>query len=109
MLESWNMKKLLAIVVLSLLFSNSLHAYIIKGSVSCGTIISSYKKDASLTESMMIAFLNGYFTGRNYETNRDVGEGSDNESRFYALLKYCKENPLKKNYHGAEHIYNKLK
>ena len=81
------MKKLLAIVVLGLLFSNSLHAYIVKGSVSCGTIISSYNKDASLTESMMIAFLNGYFTGRNYETDGDVGVGSDNKSRFRINIK----------------------
>tara|TARA_B100001559_G_C16076839_1_gene428435 strand:+ start:169 stop:480 length:312 start_codon:yes stop_codon:yes gene_type:complete len=103
------MKKLLVIMILGLLFSNSLHAYTVKGSVSCGTIISSYEKDASLTRGMMIAFVNGYFTGRNYETNADVGKGTDNESRFYALLKYCRENPLKKNYHGAEHIYNKLK
>ena len=103
------MKKLFLFIFLSLIFCNVGFSYTIKGSVSCGTIISSYDSEPALTNGMMTAFINGYFTGRNYEIDGDVGSGIDNDSMFFALLKYCRENPLKKNYHAAEHIFQKLK
>ena len=103
------MKKLSLIFLLALMWCNVGFAYTAKGSVSCGTVISSYKKNAVLTDGMMTAYVNGFLTGRNYETNGNVGKGVDNESIFYALLKYCRENPLKDNVDAAEYIYRELK
>ena len=72
------------------------------------TGISSYKENAAITEGMMTAYVNGFLTGRNYETNGKVGKGVDHDSIFYALLKYCRENPLKDNVDAAEYIYREL-
>ena len=102
------MKKLLGIVVLGLLFCNVAFAYTAKGKVSCGTIISSHEKDPETT-SMMVLHINGYITGRNYETEGKVGKGVDHDSLYQALLKYCRENPLKDNIDAEEYIYQKLK
>ena len=102
------MKKLLGFVVLGLLWCNFGFAYTAKGKVSCGTIISSHEDDPDLT-SMMVLHINGYITGRNYETNGSVGKGYDHDSLYQALLKYCRENPLKDNVDAEEYIYQKLK
>ena len=83
-------------------------AWISKGRVSCGTIISHHEDDPVLTKTIVL-HINGYITGRNYETNGRVGEGVDHDSLFHALLKYCRENPLKDNIDAEEYIYQKLK
>ena len=103
------MKKFLAALVMSLFLTNFAYSYTAKGVVSCGTIISKEKEAPLITKGMMTAYLNGYITGRNYETNESVGKGVDNDSIFYAILKYCRDNPLKKNLDAAEYIYKKLK
>ena len=102
------MKKLLGIVVLGLLWCNVGFAWLSIGKVSCGTIISSHEDDPLLT-STIVLHINGYITGRNYETNGRVGEGVDHDSLFHALLKYCRENPLKDNIDAEEYIYQELK
>ena len=102
------MKKFLGIVVLGLLWCNVGFAWLSKGKVSCGTIISSHEDDPETTQ-MMVLHINGYITGRNYETNGRVGKGVDNDSLYYALLKYCRENPLKSNIDAEQYIYEQLK
>jgi len=103
------MKKLLGIMVLSLLLSSTAHSYLSKGTVDCGTILRLSKDNPMLTNGMMTAYVNGYITGRNYETNRNVGKGVSNDSIYYAVLKYCEDNPLKDNADAAKHIFQKIK
>jgi len=103
------MKKILGIVVLTLLISSTAQAYLIRGKVDCGTILRLSKDNPILTDGMMTAYVNGYITGRNYETDKMVGEGVSNDSIYYAVLKYCKDNPLKDNGDAAEHIFQELK
>ena len=91
------------------MFCNVAFAYTALGSVSCGTIISIYEEDASVVRSMVIPYISGYFTGRNYETDGVVGRKIDKDSTFHALMKYCRENPLKKNHNAVEYIYQELK
>ena len=102
------MKKLSLYIFLVLMWCNVGFAWISKGRVSCGTIISHHEDDPVLTKTIVL-HINGYITGRNYETNGRVGEGVDHDSLFHALLKYCRENPLKDNIDAEEYIYQKLK
>ena len=102
-------KKFIAILVLGLLWSSNAYAYLTRGQVSCGTIISMDRENPTMTKGVMTGFVNGYITARNYETNGNVGKGFDNDSIYHALLKYCRENPLKDNVDASENVYNKLK
>ena len=100
------MKKLLGIVVLSLLLSGNAYAnYLAKGTFECGEVLS---KENDYAKDQLKAYLNGYITGRNYETNMYVGKGVSADSLYYALLKYCKENPLMETHDAAENVYIKL-
>ena len=104
------MRKNLFFILMCFIGSNMsfANAYNAKGSVSCGTIISTNKSNPALTKGMMTAYVNGFITGRNYERNSNTGKGIDHGSIFYAVLKYCNENPLDTNVDAAEYIYKKL-
>jgi len=104
------MRKNLFFILICFIWSNISFAdtYTAKGSVPCGTIISYNKSDPNLTKAMMTAYVNGFITGRNYELNSKTGKGKDHDSIYYALLKYCNENPLDTNVDAAEYIYKEL-
>ena len=96
-------------MVLGLLWCNVGFAWSAKGGKSCGFVISKHEDDSLLNRTVLVSRLNGYITGRNYETNGRVGKGVDNDSLYYALLKYCRENPLKSNIDAEQYIYEQLK
>ena len=54
----------------------------------------------------------GYVTGRNYAESKfktkNMGGSAESKANsiYYAIVKYCRENPLENTAHAMEHIYN---
>ena len=103
------MKKILWIIVLSLVLNASSHAeYQSVGAVSCDGIITADKNNNKTVRYQISDWMKGYITGRNYP-NGLKGESIRGEGLFYEVLNYCKKNPLHATPQAAEIIYNKLK
>jgi hypothetical protein len=102
------MKKLLGIVVLGLLLSgNAYAAYTALGAFECGELLSN--KDSKAVRKQVIDYAQGYITGRNYETETQVGKDVKEDAIFWSIIKYCEENPLKKSTQALENVYYQLK
>ena len=104
------MKKILPLtLILACLFvSSSSYAYT-SISVSCGTVLSWHEEDNKYTKQSVIGWIRGYVTGRNYELDRTMtGNRPDGESYYYAVVKYCKDNPLHDLQHAGKDIYSTL-
>ena len=98
------MKKAIGIVVLGLLWYNVAKAeYYVKGHVPCGFILEN--KDDDKNKLMVVSWVNGYTTAKNYVTEDKVGENVDLDSTYHAVVKYCRDNPLKGLHNAAESIY----
>ena len=104
------MKKLLTLA-LALYFSivpNISLGYTSLGAYSCGNLIKHNADNNQFSEAGTISYFRGYATGRNYELNRNINSDPDNNSIYYAVIKYCKDNPLKNLAQASEYIYSTL-
>jgi hypothetical protein len=102
------MKKLLGIVVLSLLWFGSASSYTAFGIFKCGELIS--KKKSEGVKNQVINYAQGYFTGRNAGTNKTVGKDKvTGDGLFWSVVNYCEENPLNDGVDALMVIYNRLK
>ena len=99
------MKKLLVLFIL--FTTNSIHAYTYSGMYLCGKLLTMDKEDNPYAKIHVISWFEGYSTGRNFETYT-VLDDFNRDSIYYAMIKYCKENPLKDTVDGADSIYSKL-
>ena len=89
--------------------TSSSYAYTTIGNMNCGPILKMDKEDNSHVHTGTVAWVNGYLTGRNYELNRDMmGKTLDSDSIYYSIIKFCKDNPLKKLNDAALSIDSKL-
>ena len=52
--------------------------------------------------------MKGYITGRNYELNATQANDVDSDSLYYAVVKFCRDNPLKDTDDAAIYIYSNL-
>lgn len=108
------MRKMVFVLVFSFCFMNGkfTYAYSIAGAlgVDCGMFLSDPKVDKDILKSFYISSFLGYITGRNYENNSDKAEGVSGDSVYFAVKKYCRNNPLKRVNDAMIHIYeNELK
>ena len=102
------MKNFLKILILSyLLISGANAGYITVNDNSCGDILSLEGKETP--KEQIIRWMSGYISGRNYETDGRVGTGGSHDSLYWAIIKYCKDNPLKVLSDAAEDLYLQLK
>ena len=102
------MKKILIIVVLSLIFSNSANSWTAFGIFKCGDLIS--RKDSEVVKRQVSNYAQGYFTGRNSGTNAQVGKNIvTGDGLFWSIVNYCEDNPLKDGVDALDDIYDKLK
>jgi len=101
-------KQLLLLLLVSLFMTSSSFAYTILGTRSCGDLLSSDRDNDQLTELTVGIWMKGYITARNYELSRGV-DNIDSDSLYYAVIKFCRDNPLKDNDDAAIHIYSNLK
>ena len=107
MIRYKNIFILIFILILVTLFgSNQLNAYTVKGAFSCAKVLS-YQKDAEF-EFGLIRWMQGYVTGRNFRDDVNMME-FDHEIFFFALIKYCRDNPLADVDDAAISVYSDLK
>ena len=101
------MKKLLLATAMLFIFTSELSAYTLlgEGNQSCGQyVLDTEKASAPFDENDVFSFLpsqtngawvQGFISGYNMATSKDVGKGIDTPAIDLWLLNYCKANPLK--------------
>ena len=100
--------KNLIILILFVLIPFSSNAFTARD-YACGKILKWEKNNNRLQKASIKGWLEGYIHARNYENNSSKGKGVSIDSIYYALIKYCRENPLEYSNDGAIYIYdNKL-
>ena len=99
------MKKLL--VIIFLLSGSYSYGYWGAGDVTCDQIISGHDNTNKAGRFQVIDWMNGYITGRNIETKSNKGKDLGDESLYYAVLNFCKKNPLRSLVIAAEYIYER--
>ena len=91
-----------------ILFSNiSYSEYNSVGDVTCDQVISGDRNNNKAGKYQVIDWMNGYVTGRNIETRGNKGKNLGDESLYYAVVNYCKKNPLHSTTIAAEYIYER--
>lgn len=81
--------------------------YTVKGSVECPDIITEDGNENYREFNKW--WLLGYFTGRNYAADAEVGKGVDADQIYSMALNYCKSNATSDWDDAAIHIYDLLK
>ena len=80
--------------------------YTVKGSVECPGIV---EEDANEHFRQYNRWwVLGYFTGRNYAADKDVGKGMDNDKIYEIALDFCKNNPNNDWDDASRHVYELL-
>ena len=102
------MKNILSLLFLFLFMTSSGYAATSLGPMPCGKVISSNDEGVDMIEYYNLGWIRGYISARNYENNRTI-DNIDSDSIKYALLKYCKDNPLMYTDDAAESIYSQIR
>ncbi len=83
-------------MMLCVFFQSSAIAYTVLNAAPCGEIIS--KQDSQATKQQIEYYITGYISGYNRSKNSFIAQGmkvSEFDSLYWAIIKFCKENPLK--------------
>jgi len=100
---------LLLIILTSLFMTNSSYAANFHGYYSCGKVIKYDKDDNSSAKGLLVSWFRGFYSGVNWIEGYNSDEYPDDvESIYYAIIKYCKENPLKDSADASMDIYHKI-
>ena len=97
----------LTLILTCLFVSSSSYASYSTFSMSCGSVLKKDKEDNIYVESGITGWMMGYITARNYP-NRVLTDRPDGDSVYYAVLKYCRDNPLDGVADAGEEIYSNL-
>ena len=105
------MKKLLILLFsLFLLSSPSVFSATTIGGYSCGQLLQYDKNNNITAKNVVINWFNGFISGMNFAVDKNlVNKIPDHESVYYAIVKYCKDNPLSDTQHASIDIYFTLK
>ena len=91
----------------TLLFSNPGFSATTIGGFECGTVLSSDKKSTRWTIS---DWFYGFLSGMNVANGESfVNKIPGEDSIYFSILNYCKENPLSDTQRASLFIYNTLK
>ena len=103
-------QKLLLIILTSLFITNSSYAeFAVGGTFSCGNIINYDKEDNVLARNIIISWYQGFASGVNWESNNiNINTLPDDNSIYYSILKYCKDNPLHDSSDASINTYREL-
>ena len=105
------MIKYFKIVIFFLFFLSfeidKIYAYTVFGDVSCGAVLET--KNNQSHKFALKKWMQGYFSGRNYENNNSFSNGIVDHNTFYfAIMKYCKNNPIDRLGNAAESVYRDI-
>ena len=99
------MKKL-TIVLLTCLFSASAAKATVYGHLGCGKILSGCNKsELNIDCQAQTFFVLGVMSGISTENEMRLKDNLDRDNIQYALIKYCRNNPLKDSYDAAIDIF----
>ena len=75
------------------------------GETSCGKVIEYDNNDNPYIEERVVSWFLGFYSGLNAGLAYEGEITFDRESIYYAIVKFCKENPLKDTAGAAVDIY----
>jgi len=105
------MKKLILIFItllLSVTISKADDVNVL-GLIECGTFLSSCNKnDLAVDCQTQTFYAMGVISGQSVQSNTNLSNFNNADNIKYALIKYCKNNPLKDTYDGADYIFMQL-
>ncbi len=78
------------------------------GNISCGTFITERDEGGAMHYGNM-AWVYGFISGINYNSDGSVGKGLDSNAISLALANYCNKNPLKTLADASENLYSQMK
>ena len=88
--------------------TNFSYAISIAGHHKCGKVTAMVKDENLYIEPVIVGWFMGFYSGVNWVENYNTDNPPDGDSIYYAIIKYCKENPLKDTADATIEIYNKL-
>ena len=109
------MKKLIfaSAILFNVIFSSISVAqtsnFTVIGDLPCGDILA--KKGDKVWMISIFSFMHGYITSRNYEAGFDNLKqvtNVENNSLYFAVVKFCEDNPLRSLGNASEVVYAKL-
>ena len=77
------------------------------GNRTCGVILereNTGQRGASYWQ--IIGWTNGYISGRNAEVDGKAGKNVDYKAIYFAVIKYCRDNPLKLYVESLNYVYD---
>ena len=111
--------KILFVIVSVLLFQNAI-AFSEEGpaawiwSYECGTVLDAYDNSEEIGKKVFITAVKGNISAFNFEkamsTRQDalIGEDVSDETIYYSLIKYCRDNPTSDTFYAAREIHSLL-
>ena len=101
-------KQFLLFILISLFMTNSSYAATVTGFYQCGKVLKMVEDDNLFLKPIMVGWFMGFYSGVNWVDDYNTDNPPDDDSIYYAMIKYCKENPLKDTADATVEIYNKL-
>ncbi len=84
--------------------------YLIRGAggTTCSTVVRKIS-ESNQYRHVYNAWLSGYLTRYNYEHDRKLGSGFDDQALIDTALQHCRQNPLDNFDKAAEYVIQQLK
>lgn len=84
--------------------------YLIRGAggTTCATVVRNMNESGQYRH-VYNAWLSGYLTRYNYDHDRKLGSGFDDQALIDTALQYCGQNPLDNFDKAAEHVIQQLR
>ena len=101
-------KQFLLLILISLFMTNSSYAATVAGFYECGKVTTMVKDDNPFLQPVIVGWFLGFYSGANWENGYQTDNYPDADSVYYAMIKYCEENPLKSTVDASIDIYLKL-
>ena len=103
------MKKTLPLLLICLFMTSSSYAgSTFSGMYDCGVAIDGEKNDDEWMEVAITKWFQGFYSAANWQTSYTTDTTPNKKSIYYAIIKYCKENPLKDTGDASIVVYKKL-
>ena len=102
------MKKFILLFIITMFATSSIAGYRAQGFYSCGKVLNWAKEEDEVAEMLISQWFLGYYTARNYVDQYVTDNAPDDISVYYAILKYCRDNPLKDTDDASIELYKQL-
>ena len=87
-----NFKKILGVLILILFMNSNVNAGATFGAPDSAVILD---RDDKAMKQIVGSWVNGFMTAMNFAGSVNFGKNTSYDQRYYYIVKYCRENPLK--------------